>query len=543
MANWIYLKKTGSGFDDIKASALASVLCVTSKTFNIVHTDVVSIYLKGIKNARIGNPCKTNGDIVVTLDLPDYAPFQILCIKISAFLNLKYDKPYKPYLGFVRSENEIDRQLSNKGDLILFCYYLNERELFLLSRLEEVVHNLDKSDCSVICCGSMRETLIKGAYDFRELIQIDEVIKNRSRIKLIVTAMPLVKEIGRLLGITVIFIYSYSYLVFHNKAEIVRSSLTNCVQKLTKDIIDICNDKVVLDDELKHQPIKKKFEVPYSFDEDIIPYYAHYSTHVNFLFLPPFYKDLMNTRTCLQSKVKGFSYMPQTRKEYEYHLNLITERKLRFVVLWQDRESVISKECLDYYSKLGASGFIIANDKNAQIIKEYNSKLLVISSIVQRLCRGISTKNFQYYDYCILFYPFTRSLDAIKQLSKLKDKLVIMPNSFCHTDCPGIQHWFVKDIRNFEFDKLCPAYNDNTKSTFIYPEHLYLFDNYVGGYKLQGREWSTDTIITACESYFNRLTPDTLVPPHLHEELQVIHKKFPLEEYYNVKTNEIIDLI
>lgn len=160
MANWIYLKKTGSGFDDIKASALASVLCVTSKTFNIVHTDVVSIYLKGIKNARIGNPCKTNGDIVVTLDLPDYAPFRILCIKISAFLNLKYDKPYKPYLGFVRSENEIDRQLSNKGDLILFCYYLNEREPFLLSRLEEVVHNLDKSDCSVICCGSMRETLI-----------------------------------------------------------------------------------------------------------------------------------------------------------------------------------------------------------------------------------------------------------------------------------------------------------------------------------------------------------------------------------------------
>ena len=54
-------QKTGSGFDDIKASALASVLCVTSKTFNIVHTDVVSIYLKGVKNARIGNPCKTNG--------------------------------------------------------------------------------------------------------------------------------------------------------------------------------------------------------------------------------------------------------------------------------------------------------------------------------------------------------------------------------------------------------------------------------------------------------------------------------------------------
>ena len=79
MANWIYLKKTGSGFDDIKASALASVLCVTSKTFNIVHTDVVSIYLKGIKNARIGNPCKTlSNKISKTMLLSKYSALKFL---------------------------------------------------------------------------------------------------------------------------------------------------------------------------------------------------------------------------------------------------------------------------------------------------------------------------------------------------------------------------------------------------------------------------------------------------------------------------------
>ena len=235
--------------------------------------------------------------------------------------------------------------------------------------------------------------------------------------------------------------------------------------------------------------------------------------------------------------------MPQTRKEYEYHLRLIMERNLRFVVLWLDRESIISREFLDYYTQLGAIGFIIANDKNAQIIKEYDPCLLVISSIVQRLCNDISKRNFDYYDYCVLFYPFTRSLDAIKQLSKLKDKLVVMPNSHCHTDCPGIQHWFVKDIRKFEFDKLCPAYNDDTKSTFIYPEHLNMFDDYVGGYKLQGREWPTDFVVTTCEAYFNRCTPDTLLPHGLNEELQKMHKKSSLYDYYNFKTSEIIDII
>lgn len=543
MKNWIYLKKTYSGFDDLKAAALASVLCITSKRFNVVHTDVVTIYLRGIDNVIIGNPSEKEGDVVIVIDLPDYAPFQILCKKTCELLSLKYKKSYKPYLGFVRDENEIDRQLSKKGELILFCYYLNVRELFLKSRLEEVVQNLDKNDYSFICCGSKREALIKGAYDFRELIQIDEVIKNRHRIKLIVTASPLVKEIGNLLGITVIFLYSYSYIVCRKNSKIVRCSLSNYSQKLTKDILDICNDKVVSEESLSQQTVKLKFEVPYSFDEDIIAYYKHYSSYINFLFLPPYHEDLMNTRTCLQSNIKGVSYMPQTREEYEYHLKLIKADKLRFVVLWQDRKNVISKDFLDYYTNLGASGFIIANDVNAKIIKEYDSKLLVISSIVQRLCKDISTKNFDYYDYCVLFYPFTRSLNAIKKLSKLKDKLVLMPNTYCHTDCQGIQHWYVKDISTFEFDKHCPAYNDSTKSTFIYPEHLYLFDNYVGGYKLQGREYSTDTIITICEAYFNRVTLETLLSPYLQEKLQKLHKEYSLDDYYNYKTKEIIDII
>ena len=543
MKNWIYLKKTYSGFDDLKAAALASVLCMTSKRFNVVHTDVVTIYLRGIDNVIIGNPSEKEGDVVTVIDLPDYAPFQILCKKICERLNINYEKSYSPYLGFVRGENEIDRQLSSKRDIVLFCYYVNHREKDLIPLLNGIVRKIDKNDYSAICGGLKSEALIKGAYDFRELIQIDEVIKNRHRIKLLVTALPLVKEIGNLLGIPVIYLYSYSYIVYYKNAEVVRSCLTNYAQKLTKDILDICNDKMVLEEPLSLKIVKNKFEVPYSFDEEIIPYYKHYLPYVNFLFLPPYSEDLMNTRTCLQSNIKGISYMPQTREEYEYHLNLIKANKLRFVVLWQDRKNVISKEYLDYYTNLGACGFIIANDENAKIIKEYNSKLLVISSIVQRLCKGISTKNFDYYDYCVLFYPFTRSLNAIKKLSKLKDKLVLMPNTYCHTDCQGIQHWYIEDIRTFEFDKHCPAYNDSTKSTFIYPEHLHLFDNYVGGYKLQGREYPTDKIITVCEAYFNRVTSETLLSPYLQEELQKLHNEYSLDDYYNYKTKEIIDII
>jgi predicted AAA+ superfamily ATPase len=173
----------------------------------------------------------------------------------------------------------------------------------------------------------------------------------------------------------------------------------------------------------------------------------------------------------------------------------------------------------------------IRNIANVLTSNKYQTNHKTVGLYVDYLCKSF------------LFYPFTRSLNAIKKLSKLKDKLVLMPNTHCHTDCQGIQHWFIEDIRTFEFDKHCPAYNDSTKSTFIYPEHLYLFDNYVGGYKLQGREYSTDTIITICEAYFNRVTLETLLSPYLQEELEKLHKEYSLDDYYNFQTKNTISLI
>lgn len=144
--------------------------------------------------------------------------------------------------------------------------------------------------------------------------------------------------------------------------------------------------------------------------------------------------------------------MPQSREEYESHLNLLKKSDLRFVILWQDRDSIIPIKMLEYYTNLGAVGFIIANNDNAAIIKKYNPGLLVIASIVQRLCKKITETDFSFYDYIVMYYPFNRALNTFKFLSKIKDKLVIMPNSFCHTDCPGVHHWFMKDKKTFNLE-------------------------------------------------------------------------------------------
>lgn len=116
--------------------------------------------------------------------------------------------------------------------------------------------------------------------------------------------------------------------------------------------------------------VTHKFEVPYNFDKNLVSFYKKNENYINFIFLPPYKEDLINTRTIIESDVLEECYMPRTRSEYEEHLRFIKECGVRFVVLWQVPDSVISQPMLDYYVGLGASGFIISNDVNAKLIKK-----------------------------------------------------------------------------------------------------------------------------------------------------------------------------
>ena len=240
--------------------------------------------------------------------------------------------------------------------------------------------------------------------------------------------------------------------------------------------------------------------------------------------------------------------MPRSREEYETHLRKITAAGLRYVVLWQEYERNITKDILDYYCGLNASGFIVANDGNAAFIKNYDKNILVICSVVQRVCIDILRRDLSNYDYVILYYPFNRSLDALKLLSPVKEKIVIMPNTLCNINCPSIHHWFPTTERPFVAERDCWM-NLNTvdKCGLIFPEHLYLFDNYVGGYKLQGREYSTQTIKYVCQYYFNRKGATEFVEPFFRKDMAEKIKKLVRdmvpEKYYNTKTPEIIDEI
>lgn len=291
--------------------------------------------------------------------------------------------------------------------------------------------------------------------------------------------------------------------------------------------------------------MKKLFEVPYNFSKKLLSYYERNKKHISYVFVPPYKDDSQNTRSSIETHRKGSCYMPTTREEYEFHLQNITQSGLKFIVLWQVPDFIIPQEVIIYYKRLGTSGFIVGNDNSAKMIKNTNPSLVVICSLVQRVCSQAICRDFTYYDKVLLYYPYNRGINALKQLSFMKDKIVLMPNTFCHVDCPSMHHWFPKLDNSFTSRTDCPAIKDISMSGFISPQDLYLFDDYVSGYKIQGREYTTDFIIYTCSIYFKRASAIKLLSAiwgeELTEKIQQHKQSTTLEEYYDIKSSEIIN--
>ena len=284
----------------------------------------------------------------------------------------------------------------------------------------------------------------------------------------------------------------------------------------------------------------KKFEVPYNFDFSLIDFYANYRAMISFVYLPPFKSDAINTRTIIENPYKGsIGYVPDVREEYIEHLIYIKEKALEFYILWQDSKP-IEPEIIRFYQNYGVSGFVVGNDQNASIIRNYDKNLRLIASITMKLTfHELLRKDFNNFDSVILFFPFTRSLNAIKKLNHIREKLVLMPNTICYTDCYAVHHWFPENNELRPEDR-CLARENIDKCCFIYPEHLYLFDDYLGGYKLQGREYPTLEMMKNAEAYFNRSSPGSFLEPAIDVQLKKLISEKGLSAYYNTKSDEII---
>lgn len=114
----------------------------------------------------------------------------------------------------------------------------------------------------------------------------------------------------------------------------------------------------------------------------------------------------------------------------------------------------------------------------------------------------------------------------------------------CDVKCPSVHHWFPTKSKPFDPNRDCSlTLSTINRCGIIFPEHLQLFDAYVSGFKLQGREYTTDAIKYLCHFYFYRTKYQDFIAPFLREYMIKEIKEFLAvmspEEYYNTMSSYV----
>lgn len=115
------------------------------------------------------------------------------------------------------------------------------------------------------------------------------------------------------------------------------------------------------------------FEVPYNWDKNLIEKLQPYKKYIKFLFLPCFKEDGFTTR---EQKIEyifqssNIISSPNTREQYQEHLNKIREGGFETCILFQGKKDMLSEDKINFYiDTLNINNFTITNPLLAKKIK------------------------------------------------------------------------------------------------------------------------------------------------------------------------------
>lgn len=283
---------------------------------------------------------------------------------------------------------------------------------------------------------------------------------------------------------------------------------------------------------------QKPFEIPYNFDKKLIDFLNIYRPNINIhcIYLPPFELDYSDAAKKITIQF-GHQDIPSTIQEYEDHIQYIRNFfPNKLMLLLQSNKYIMNKKKLSYYIKLGFTKFCVGSIKQAKIIKKIYPNAEIIGSITMKIEPEELNKRInlykKYFDGFVLWFPYNRNIQKIDALPK-DFNYILLVNCGCSIFCDGTHHWFEKTRKmESEFYKFCPREQcpENKvyeKIVFIKPTHLYLFENKVAYFKLQGRESTTQHIIQDIIMYTTNI--DAYAVTKEHDIYQTYNKKMEKE--------------
>lgn len=251
--------------------------------------------------------------------------------------------------------------------------------------------------------------------------------------------------------------------------------------------------------------MKKKFEIPYNFSKHclkkIVDNHFTEDDWIEFVYIPAYYKHCHTTRL-------EYGRFPSNIDDYIGHIRFIQSLRLDIAVLLQSEEE-LEDSVISFYLNLGVRNFIVKNDNTARRIKQLNPNAKTIASITKLLTlNDILAKDLSMYDKIVLDFRMN-DIDIVRKLPKSLH-YILMPNSKCCKDTPKercMTHWGYTNFNFLENEFKCNETSMGVNSAYLTPDQLKYFDEYVDGYKLQGREIPYDymynIIFPYVEDYYN----------------------------------------
>lgn len=257
-----------------------------------------------------------------------------------------------------------------------------------------------------------------------------------------------------------------------------------------------------------------KMEVPYNFSIKLLeelkkPFYRDV---VDFVYLPPFRGDDFGTRNKfvlgMKDRDSGDSLFPTTWEDYCWHVQKLKKTGIQVCLLVQNLLEPIDSEFLDRYAGLDFDVFTVCRWDAAVLIRERFPNVRIVSSITRKLSLAefISGENVgKPFDQYVLFFPFCKDLESIKEVHSLGYRCSILVNSICSYDCEAHIHWYSGVIGNS--DSLCMNSGiSKYKNSIAIGKDFVKFAPYLTSIKLEGRHQSADVIIDNLRRYAHMLT-------------------------------------
>lgn len=262
----------------------------------------------------------------------------------------------------------------------------------------------------------------------------------------------------------------------------------------------------------------KPFDLPYNFDINLINFYDIYfnkniNRQIHSIYLPPYLNDYITAKSnqkihTTYNTLKIKNIIPTDDQEYQEHISYINKLLPdTLMLLLQQNELLMPYNILEKYLKLNIKKFCVGSLNQAKMIKEIDPSIEITGSITMKMMPNdlIEQNNIlnQYFDNFVLWFPYNRNIKMIQQLPPNFNYILLL-NCTCSVNCQGTFHWFAAEDDIIK----CPTVQEkNIQKQIIIPRNfLYLFNDYINIYKLQGREFPTKLIIEQI-IYYNTTIP------------------------------------